>query len=153
MLPLVLDAEHPQDILDSYIDVFIREEVQTEGLVRNIGGFPRFLESMGFSHGQVLNVSNVARECEVERKTVEGYLSVLEDLLLCFWLPVFRKRSRRATVQQPKLYIFDTGIFRPLRPLGPIDRTEETAGRALEGRVAQQLRAWAAYNRNRYELY
>ena len=153
MLPLVLAAEHPQDVLGSYIDLYMREEVQAEGLVRNLGGFSRFLESISFSHGQVLNVSNVARECEVERKTVEGYLSVFKDLLLCFLLPVFSKRAGRATVQHPKFYLFDTGVFRSLRPLGPLDRTEETVGPALEGLVAQHLRAWAAYNRDRCELY
>jgi len=153
MLPLVLDSEHPQDVLDSYIDVYVREEVQTEGLIRNLGGFSRFLESISFSHGQVLNVSNVARECEVERKTVEGYLSVMEDLLLCFRLPVFRKRAGRATVQHPKFYLFDTGVFRSLRPLGPLDRSAEIAGPAMEGLVGQHLRAWTAYTRNRHELY
>jgi len=101
MLPLVLDCENLQDGLDSYIDVLIREEVQAEGLVRNLSGFPRFIEGISFSQGQVLNVSNVDRECEVERKTVEGYLSVLEDLLLCFRLPVFRKRAGRVTVHHP----------------------------------------------------
>lgn len=153
LIPLVLDAEQPQNVLDSYIDIYMREEVQAEGLVRNLSGFSRFLESISFSHGQVLNVSNVARECEVERKTVEGFLSVLEDLLLCFRLPVFSKRAGRATVQHHKFYLFDTGVFRSLRPRGPLDRTEEISGPALEGLVAQNLRAWIAYTQNRHELY
>ena len=58
----------------------MREEVQAEGLVRRIGCFSRFLEAISFSHGQILSISNIARECEVGRKTVDGYLSVLEDL-------------------------------------------------------------------------
>jgi predicted AAA+ superfamily ATPase len=153
LLPLVLDSERPQEVLDSYIDTYMREEAQTEGLVRNLGGFSRFLESISFSHGQILNISNVARECEVERKTVEGYLSVLEDLLLCFRLPVFRKRAGRVTVKHHKFFLFDTGIFRSIRPLGPLDRPEEIAGPALEGLVAQNLRAWTAYTQNRHELY
>ncbi len=153
MLPMVLDAEQPQDVLDSYIEIYIREEVQAEGLVRNLSSFSRFLESISFSQGQVLNVSNVARECEVGRKTVEGYLSVLEDLLLCFQLPVFTKRAGRATVRHHKFYLFDSGVFRSLRPTGPLDRAEELAGPALEGLVAQHLRAWTAYTRNRHELF
>ena len=153
MLPLVLDAENPKDVLNSYIDIYMREEIQMEGLVRNLEGFSRFLESITFSHGQVLNVSNVARDCEVGRKTVEGYFSVLEDLLLCFQLPVFSKRTGRATVQHRKFYLFDSGIYRSLHPAGPLDKPEEIAGPALEGLVAQHLRAWTAYTENNCKLF
>lgn len=100
---------------------------------------------MSFSHAQPVNVSNVARECQVERKTVEGYLDVLEDLLLAFRVPVFTRRARRELSAHPKLFLFDAGVFRSLRPAGPLDRPEEIEGAALEGLVAQHLRAWIAY--------
>ena len=74
----------------------------------------------------------MARECEVERKVVAGYVGILEDLLLAFRLPVFRKRAKRATVTRDTLYLFDAGVFRSLRPKGPLDRPEET-GRAGAG--------------------
>ena len=116
-----------------------------EGLVRDLDGFSRVLEVVSFSHAQLLNVSNIARDSGVGRKAVEGYLGVLEDLLLSFRLPVFRKRAARATVAHDKFYLFDCGVFRSLRPSGPLDRPEEVAGAALEGLVAQHLRAWLAY--------
>lgn len=142
MLPVVWDSNVPHDVLKSYVGVYVREEVIMEGLIRTLGGFSRFLEVASFSHGQVLNISNVARECNVGRKTVEGYVSVLEDLLLSWRMPVFQKRARRTTVKHPKFYFFDTGVFFSLRPRGPLDRPEEIAGAALEGLVAQHLRAW-----------
>ena len=80
-----------------------------------------------------------------ERKVVAGYIDILEDLLLAFRLPVFRKRSKRETVAHDKLCLFDAGVFRSLRPKGPLDRPSEVDGQALEGLVAQHLRAWAAY--------
>ena len=144
-LPVVLDSDDPAASLHAYIDLYIREEVQMEGLTRNIGNFARFLEAASFSHGAVLNISNIARECGVERKTVEGYLHVLEDLLLSYRLPVFTKRAKRVTAQHAKFYFFDTGIYNALRPSGPLDRPEEKAGSALEGLVAQHLRAWIDY--------
>ena len=116
-----------------------------EGLVRDLDRFSRFLEAVSFSHAQLLNVSNVARDSGVGRKAVEGYVGVLEDLLLSFRLPVFRKRAARATVAHHKLYLFDCGVFRWLRPAGPLARPAEIAGAALEGLVAQHLRAWLAY--------
>ena len=147
LLPLVMDAADPADVLDAYTSLYLDEEVRAEGLTRNVGAFTRFLEAISFSHGAQLNVSAVARECEVERKVVAGYVGILEDLLLAFRLPVFRKRAKRATVAHEKIYLFDAGVFRSLRPRGPLDRPEEIDGQALEGLVAQHLRAWTAYSR------
>ena len=153
MVPLVLAAQYPEETLRSYLGLYIREEVQAEGLVRNLGAFQRFLEAVCLSHGAVLNISNVARECHVKRKVVEGYLGVLEDLLLAFRVPVFSRRTKRKVVQHPKLYLFDAGVFHALRRQGPLDRSEEVEGPALEGLVAQALRAWSAYRRDPAELY
>ena len=141
MLPLVLGAADPLDTLQGYLEVYVREEVQMEGLVRNLDGFSRFLETVCFSHGQLLNVSTIARDSAVSRKAVEGYLSVIEDLLLSFRLPVFRKRAARATVAHDKFYLFDCGVF------------QQIAGAALEGLVAQHLRAWLAYRNGGERLY
>jgi len=153
LLPIVLDSDNPDRILRTYAALYLREEVQMEGLVRNIGNFSRFLEAVSFSHASLLNISNVARECEVERKVVEGYLGILEDLLLGFRVRVFTKRAQRALVAHPKFYLFDTGVYRSLRPKGPLDRPEEIAGQALEGLVGQHLRAWIDYSENDFSLY
>lgn len=153
LLPLVVDAKDSADVLSAYVSLYLEEEVQREGLARSLGAFARFLEALSFSHGAVLNLSNVARECQVGRRTVQGYLEVLEDLLLGFRVPVFTKRAARKTTVHPKFYYFDAGVYRSLRPSGPLDNPEEIAGSALEGLVAQHLRAWIAYSGTRSELY
>ena len=175
LVPLVVGASEPAEVLAGYASLYLDQEVRAEGLTRNVGSFTRFLEAISFSHGAQLNVSAVARECEVEpdrscfvfgprgtgkstwRKqipVVAGYVGILEDLLLAFRLPEFRKRAKRATVTHDKLYLFDAGVFRSLRPKGPLDRPEETVdGQALEGLVAQHLRAWAAYSGNDVDLF
>ncbi len=153
LVPLVWDSPKPADTLKAYASLYLREEVLQEGLVRNIGDFARFLEAISFSHGQVLNVAEVARECAVSRKTADGYLSILEDLLLAFRLPVFTKRAKRRMTAQPKFYLFDAGVYRSLRPAGPLDQPEEIAGAALEGLVAQHLRAWIDYFGDDHKLY
>lgn len=153
MLPLILFAEDQSDTLRSYIALYLREEVQMEGLVRNIGNFSRFLEMMSFSHGSVLNVANVARECQVERKTVTGYLDVLRDLLLSFHVPPFTVRARREVSVHEKFYLFDAGVYKSLRPAGLMDRPEEIDGPALEGLVAQHLKAWIDYRCDDHQLF
>lgn len=153
LVPLVVGAASPAEVLAAYAALYLREEVQLEGLVRNVGNFARFLEAISFSHGSVLSVSAVTRECQIERKTVEAYIDILEDLLLCFRVPVFAKRAKRKLTAHPKFYFFDAGVFRSLRPAGPLDRPEEIHGPALEGLVAQHLRAWNAYGGEHYTLY
>ncbi len=153
LIPLVLGAPSPKEAISAYVALYLREEVQTEGLVRNIGAFSRFLESISFSHGAILNISEVSRDCQVERKTVEGYISILEDLLLAFRIPVFTKRAKRHLSFHPKFYYFDVGVFRSVRPAGPLDSPQEIDGAALEGLVAQHLRAWNSYGEASGNLY
>lgn len=153
LIPLIVSAQDHEDTLNAYIALYMKEEIQMEGLVRNIGNFARFLETISFSHGNVLNISNVARECEVERKTVEGFIDVLYDLLMAYSLPVFTKRAKRAVIKHSKFYFFDTGVFRTLRPSGPLDRSAEIDGPAIEGLVAQHIRAWIDYSHSSCKLY
>lgn len=153
LVPLIVDSPDAKARLNAYVSLYLKEEVQAEGLVRDTGRFARFLESISFSHGSVLSISAVARECEVGRKTVEGYIEILEDLLLAFRIPVFSKRAKRHLVKHEKFYYFDTGVYRSIRPTGPLDRREEIEGVALEGLVAQHLRAWCAYRGSDHQLY
>jgi predicted AAA+ superfamily ATPase len=153
MLPVVRGGMVPEDILRAYNGLYLREEVQMEGLVRNIGGFSRFLEAISFSQAAVLNLANVARECHINRKTVEGYLEILEDLLLSFRVPVFTRRAQRELASHPKFFFFDAGVFRANRPSGLLDSPTEIDGAALEGLVAQHLRAWCDYSGGNHHLH
>lgn len=153
MLPVVLDASDPEGTLKAYAGRYVREEVLAEALVRSAGQFHRFLEALALSHGAVLNASAVAREAEVDRRTVERFIDIAEDLLICFRLPVFRRRAKRRMAQHPKFYYVDPGLYRTLRPVGPVDTPGELGGAGLEGLVAQHLRAWVDYGERNARLH
>jgi predicted AAA+ superfamily ATPase len=140
-LPVAYAEPHPEKYLAGYARTYLEEEVRQEGLTRNLGAFTRFLEAASFSQGAVLNISEVARECAVERKVVESYFGILEDLLIGYRLPVFSKRAKRRLVAHPKFYFFDAGVFRALRPKGPLDSPEEIDGAACETMLFQELLA------------
>jgi predicted AAA+ superfamily ATPase len=125
MIPLIISANEPEEALSTYTALYVREEVQAAGLIRNIGSFSRFLEAVSFSHASVINVSNIARECDVERKVVSTYLDILDDLLLSFRVPVFTKRAKRKISIHPKFYLIDPGLHISLRPSGLLDKIEE----------------------------
>ena len=101
----------PEEALKAYAGLYVREEVQFEGLARRMSSFARFLEAISFSHGAQINLSDVSRECETPRATVDGYLAILEDLLLAYLLPVFTRRAKRQVASHPKFYWFDVGLF------------------------------------------
>jgi predicted AAA+ superfamily ATPase len=110
LLPIIFASPTPAEVLDTYISRYIQEEVQYEGLVRNIGNFSRFLEAASFSHASILNISNVARESQVERKVVENYLGILEDILIAFRLHVFTKKQNGRLFHTPN-FIFLMPVF------------------------------------------
>jgi predicted AAA+ superfamily ATPase len=141
LLPTVWMEDDPQRYLRSYVGTYLREEVQQEALVRNLASFSRFLEAASLSQGQVLNMTAVAADCGINRKTVENYFDLLEDLLLAVRLPVFTRKAKRKVVSHPKFFFFDSGVYRTLRPKGPLDSEAEIDGAALETLVMQSLRA------------
>ncbi len=145
LIPVVDRSDNPSKTLSAYVDIYLREEIMAEGLVRNLGSFARFLEIISYSHGAVLNISNLARECQISRGIVTGYIDILEDLLLSYRLNVFTRRAKRKTASHPKFYLFDIGLYRRLRQRGPLDVESEITGPALEGLVGQHIRAYADY--------
>ena len=163
-IPLVWVSDDRRAVLESYVRLYLREEIRAEALVRNLPGFARFLPAAALYHGEVVNVSGLARDCGVARTTAQGYLEILEDTLLAFRLPAFEARLRVRERRHPKLYWVDPGLVRAVKRLrGPI--APEERGALLEGWVLHLLRAcaeegnlfedlhyWAPHPANRTEV-
>ena len=139
-LPLAYLRKNPKAYLKSFIH-YLKNEVKQEGLTRNIGGFSRFLEIASFSQGGVLNYTEIAREASIDRMVVMSYFDILEDLLVGIRLPVFTKKAKRRLISHNKFFYFDVGVYRTIRPQGPLDATDTIPGAALETLVLQELRA------------
>jgi len=143
-LPIVWDAAAKQETLSAYAQLYLKEEIQAEALVRNLPGFARFLPIAALFHGQYINVTNIAREAGVARTTVAGYLDILEETLLCFRLPAYEAKLRVRERKLPKWYWCDPGIVRSMkRVTGTL--VPEEKGALFEGMVAQLLRAYNDY--------
>ena len=152
-LPARFSEANPRKYLQDYVQTYLREEVMQEGLTRNIGHFSRFLEIASFSQGSTVNISAVAREAQIERPVVENYFSILEDLLIAVRLPVFSRKAKRKLMAQKKFYFFDAGVFRAIRPAGPLDSEAELDGPSLETLVLQELRAVNEYHDYGYQFF
>ncbi len=141
-IPLVWSAEDPRRALEAYVQLYLREEIRAEALVRNLPGFVRFLPIAALFHGQVVNVSGIARDAGTARTTVVGYLDILEDTLLATRLPAYEARLRVRERKHPKLYWVDPGLVRAAkRQLGPL--AIEERGALLKGWLFTLLRTYA----------
>ena len=141
-IPLIRAAEGRREVLESYTQLYLREEIRAEAVVRNLPGFVRFLPVAALLHGQTLNVTGIARDAGVARTTVTGYLDVLEDTLLTWRLPAYEAKLRVRERRRPKLYWVDPGLVRAVkRQFGPVSMEER--GALFEGWILSLLRTHA----------
>ena len=144
LLPIVWDSTAKAETLSAYAQLYLKEEIQAEALVRNLPGFARFLPLAALFHGQMVNVSNMAREAGVARTTAIGYLEILEETLLCFRLPAYEAKLRVRERKVPKWYWCDPGLARVMKRTTASPAPEER-GALFEGLVAQLIRAYKDY--------
>lgn len=117
-LPRVVLTQSPQQkrrLLNSYVETYLKEEIQQEALTRNVVAFTQFLELAAFDNGQLLNFSNLARDVGVDAKTIKAYYQILEDTLLGFYLYPYTRSHRDKLLRHPKFYFFDPGVLRALK--------------------------------------
>jgi len=143
-LPIIWQAPDRRDRLEAYTQLYLREEIQAEALVRNLPGFARFLPVAALFHGQVVNLAGLARDAGVARTTVAGYLEILQDTYLVRLLPAYEARLRVKERKHPKLYWTDPGVVRAMKRQFHAPSAEER-GALLEGWVAGLLHAYQAY--------
>lgn len=141
-LPATWTEEDPAqraELLRSYADIYLREEVQAEALVRDLGGYARLLDFVAAASGKIVNVNALCRAAEIRHETARRYLDVLEETLVLFRIPAWSGSERASLVAHPKLYLFDLGVRNALlrRPLdSPLD---DERGLLLEHFIAQEL--------------
>jgi len=144
-LPRIYGAGRAARMLDAYIADYLKEEVAAEGLARNLSTFAEFLDVAALSDGEVVNFSNVARECGVSSHTAKNYFEILADTLLGRWLPAYRKRPKRRVVSAPKFYFADVGVANRLARRGELVAGSENYGKAFENWVFHELSAFVSY--------
>jgi hypothetical protein len=148
-----LASSNPVRNLEGYIVDYIIPEVQWEGRIRNLGSFSRFLEAMAFSNGEILNYANIARECHVNLKTVQGYTELMCDMLLGYIIrPYTPKTSRQLIVSSPKFYFFDPSIPPYLLQKEIKMLKGSDAGHAFEHYIFLELKAYQELNKKRYDI-
>ena len=132
--------------LEAYVQDYLRQEVFAEGLTRNIPAFSRFFDAFGYSHGEITNYCNIARECGVDSKTVKEYYQILIDTLLAVRVEPFKKRqSRQVITKASKYYMFDVGVAGYLTKRHLVEEKGAEFGRAFEHFLLMEMIAYRSY--------
>ena len=153
MIPVHYLQDNYQKSLEAYVRDYLKEEVFHEGLTRNIPAFSRFFDAMAYSHGQLTNYSNIARECGVSSKTVKEYFQILIDTLLGTMVEPFKKRQDRNVIgQASKFYLFDVGVAGALTKRKIQEEKGELFGQAFEHFILMELSAHSSYSEVNYDI-
>ncbi|MCK4487972.1 MAG: ATP-binding protein [Desulfobacterales bacterium] len=146
LIPRHYDSARSSRLIQSYVGDYLKEEIAAEALTRNIPAFSRFLEVAALSNGEILNYSNIARECGISSPTVKEYFQILEDTLIGRQLPAFRKRKKRRLVTSPKFYFFDLSPVIHFSRRGKVVPGSELFGRAFEHYIWMEIVAHSSYS-------
>jgi len=145
-------ARNPWRLLAAYMDVYLKEEIKEEALVRNLDAFQRFLEVAALTDGEIINNNNIAQECGVHATTVSSYFDILEDTLIGYRIPAYTKIMKRRLVQAPRFYYFDVGVTNYLLHRKDLVRGSVDYGHAFEHLVVQELVAYMHYSHSEEKL-
>jgi len=149
MIPLhyLQDKINYKKSLKAYTQDYLKEEVFAEGLIRNIPAFSRFFDAMGYSHGELINYSNISRDCAVDSKTIKEYYQILVDTLLGTFIEPFKKRQNRQVISKAsKFYLFDVGVAGIISKRNIEEEKGEQFGKALEHFIFMEINAYRSYN-------
>jgi predicted AAA+ superfamily ATPase len=155
LIPLhyLQSGEDCKKSLAAYVQDYLREEVFAEGLTRNIPAFSRFFDAFGYSHGQMTNYANIARECGVDSKTVKEYYQILVDTLLAVRVEPFKKRqSRQVITKAAKYYMFDVGVAGYLTKRHIMEQKGDEFGKAFEHFMLMEIVAHRSYSGNDFVI-
>ena len=153
MIPMHYLQEEYRKSLQAYVRDYLKEEVIDEGLTRNIPAFSRFFDAMGYSHGELTNYANIARDCGIDAKTVKEYYQILVDTLLGTMLEPYKKRQdRNVIIRAGKFYLFDVGVAGAITHRQIPQEKGEQFGRALEHFILMEILAHRVYRELDYDV-
>jgi len=151
-LPQIYPSDDFKEELKAYCNTYLKEEIVNEAATRNVEGFATILDLIGIQNGEELNFEEIASDTGVAASTVRNYIQVLEDTLLGFQLPAFRKTIKRKAISRSKFYLFDVGVARHLSGNENIAPKTTAFGKAFEHFIITEVRAYLSYSRSNQEL-
>jgi len=144
MLPPHYLSQNPIEDLRAYVADYLKEEIAAEARTQNIPAFSEFLRVAAVTSSELLNYTNIARECGINQRTVRAYFDILEDSFLAFRLPAWTRSKKRRMISAEKFYFFDVGVANYLAGRHPQPGNSDF-GKSFEHLILMELRAYQSY--------
>ncbi len=151
-LPSILQSSDPKDDLADYVGIYLKEEIQAEGLTRSIENFSRFLHVAALCQAEQINFTQIGSDAQVPARTIIDYFSILEDTLTGSLLPPFTKTTTRKSMTSAKFYFFDIGIGNSILKRNFLASGTPEFGKNLEQLIFLELRAYKDYRNKDLEI-
>ncbi len=146
LIPSIYFSDAPQEDLKAYAGDYLKEEIATEGLTRNVPAFSRFLQVAALCNGLLINYASISSDAQVPSSTVQEYFQILRDTLIGFDVPAWKKSIKRKPVGTSKFYFFDGGVVRFLQNRSPFEEKSPEFGDAFETYIAHELKSFIDYS-------
>jgi uncharacterized protein len=143
----IVNKEERKRLLKAYAQTYLKEEIVAEQIVRNLPSFRRYLDIVGVSTGEIINLTNVAKDTDSDPKAIARYYEILEDMLLGFFLPSYDNSIRKQQKRSKRFYFFDTGVARVLagRIDYPVLAQTFEYGQLFESFIVNEIRNLLTY--------
>lgn len=151
-LPSIYLSENPKEELIAYVDIYLKEEIQAEALVRKLQSFSKFLQMASLTSGKILNFSSISNDTAIPASTVREFYQILEDTLIGFLLPAWTKTVKRKAMSTAKFYFFDIGVKNQLSEIKTVEANSDIFGINFEHFIGMELRAYISYYRKHLTL-
>lgn len=151
-LPEAYLSKDPWEELKDYAGTYLTEEIQTSAFVRKIENYARFLKSAALSSGELLNFENLASDAMVPSRTIKDYYQLLEETLIGYNLPAFRKKDSRKEVAISKFYFFDNGVLNSFVGRKSLNTKTTAYGNLFEHFIFHEIYAYKKLTRQDWEL-
>ncbi|MBF0298660.1 MAG: ATP-binding protein [Oligoflexia bacterium] len=145
-LPQIYQIEDRKEFLESYIQIYIKEEILAEQLARQLPPFSRFLKVSALSSGELINFTQVASDAQLPSSTVKNYFEVLEDTMIGNLIEPWTESKKRKAIQTGKFYFFDIGVRNRLLDINEIPEKSDLFGKAFEHFIFMELKSYINYN-------
>lgn len=99
--------------LESYVTLYLEEEIRAEALVRNLASFARFVELAASESGRTSNFRKISQEIGIAHTTIAAYYEILEDCMIAERIdPITKSMTRKKLTRSSKYLFFDLGVRR-----------------------------------------
>ena len=127
--------------LSAYARALTTRDVVEIAEVAKTAELSRLLKHAAVAAGQTLNLSALAGALSVDSKTVERWLTLLEQMFLIRRVPAWHRNNLKRLIKAPKLHFIDSGLLAALQRVseGDIQGERSKLGPLLEGFVFSEL--------------